>query len=177
MNHFNNQFTIDVDSKSLSFFNDKKLNININRDLINEIKNIAFTKKINLRFNLHSKSNEDFHNMIIFQWADSYIRPHKHLYKAETCHMIEGQQQIIILDENGKNIDNCNMSTENNIIYRINKNTYHTSYILGDYVIFHESKPGPYLGDQDSIYPKWSPIPEDKDNVQNFMNKIFMKKI
>ena len=66
MIYFNNQFKADVDSKSLSFFNDKKLNININRDLINEIKNIAFTKKINLRFNLHSKSNEDFHNMIIF---------------------------------------------------------------------------------------------------------------
>ena len=177
MKYLNNSFVADIDSKSLSFFNDKQMNINVNRDLINEIKNIAFTKKSNLRINLHSKSSDDFHNMIIFHWAESYIRPHKHLYKGETCHIIEGEQQIIILDENGKNIDNCNMSIENNIIYRINKNTYHSSYILSDYVIFHESKPGPYLGDEDSIFPEWSPIQEDSDSVKKFMNKVFAENI
>ena len=133
-------------------------------------------KKKNLRLNLHNKNNDSFHNMIIFQWKGTYIRPHKHLYKEETCHMIEGKQQIIILDDNGLNIDNCNLSVDENIIYRINKNTYHTSYIISEYVIFHESKPGPYLGNEDSIYPLWSPSSNNKLEQKEYMYKIYSEK-
>ena len=122
--------------------------------------------------NLHSNSEDEFHNMLIFQWKGTYIRPHKHLYKPETCHMLEGKQQQILLGDNGEVIDRANLSTNENIIYRIQSNTYHTAFILSDYVLFHESKPGPFLFDEDSIFPRWAPNSNQKE-IDTFMNNIF----
>jgi len=167
-----NNFIRDEKSKSLSFFNRSKKNIPVTKELMEEIKLIAFKSKVNVRVNLHLSSDDDFHNMLIFQWKGTYIRPHKHKHKAETCHMIEGEQQQIILSENGKRIDNCNLSREKNIIYRIDKNTYHTAHIISEYVLFHESKPGPFLFENDSIFPKWAPS-KNYEEVNKFMNSIF----
>jgi len=90
--------------------------------------------------------------MIIFHWKNTYCRPHKHLKKEETCHMIEGSQRIFTFDKNGNIKDSVLLDRKKNIIFRINKNTFHSSKIISKYVIFHESKPGPYLGEKDSIF-------------------------
>ena len=45
MINFKKYFKIDKKSKSLSFFYQGSLNINVNNELINEIKKIAFNKK------------------------------------------------------------------------------------------------------------------------------------
>lgn len=94
--------------------------------------------------------------MIIFHWKGTYCRPHKHLKKEETCHMIEGIQRIFTFNNKGKIIKNVLMDAKKNIIFRIDKNTFHSSKIISKYVIFHESKPGPYLGKRDSVYPYWT---------------------
>ena len=167
-----NNFFRDNSSKSLSFFSKSKKNIPVTKELIEDIKSTAFKNKENLRVNLHSSSEDDFHNMLIFQWKGTYIRPHKHREKPETCHMIEGTQQQIILMENGQVQDKCNLSKEKNLIYRIDKNTYHTAYILSEYVLFH--KPGPFLFENDSLFPEWAPN-KNGEEANEFMNKIYKK--
>jgi len=167
-----NNFTVDSESKSLSFFNKNKENISVSSELIEDIKSLAFRDRINLRVNLHSSSSDTFHNMLIFQWKGTYIRPHKHLHKPETCHMIEGKQQQILLKDNGEIIDRSNLSVNENLIYRIESNTYHTAYILSEYVLFHESKPGPFLFEDDSIFPEWAPN-SDQHAAGEYMNRIF----
>ena len=156
MNIIKLNFKKDKQSKSLSYFIKKNKKILINELLIKEIKKIAFKSKKNLRINLHANPNSKFHNMIIFHWKNTYYKPHKHILKEETCHMIKGKQKIITLDGRGKIITNQLLDDKKNIIFRIEKNTFHTSKIISKYVIFHESKPGPYLGIKDSILPKWA---------------------
>lgn len=155
MSYLKDNFIEDGKSKSLSFFLKKNKKALINSRLIEDIKKIAFKKKINLRVCLHTKPSRKFHNMIIFHWRNTYCPPHKHLKKEETCHMIEGSQRIFTFNNKGKILENVFMNTKKNIVFRIDKNIFHSSRIISKYVIFHESKPGPYLGKWDSVYPKW----------------------
>ena len=127
---FNKDFILDKNSKSLAFFPKKNTSLILSKKLISEIKKIAFKTRKNLRVGLHGDPNEKFHNLIVFQWKSTYCRPHKHLYKEETCHMIEGSQRVITLDNNAKIIADHKLDCKNNLLFRIEKNTFHTSKIL-----------------------------------------------
>ena len=50
-------------------------------------------------------------------------------------------------------------------MYSIAVGMYHAVMPLSDPVIYHESKPGPFLGDGDSMYPDWAPAEDDSDAV------------
>ena len=41
-----------------------------------------------------------------------------------------------------------------------------------DVVIYHENKPGPFLGDDDSIFPDWAPDGGGNDNAPQYMNNL-----
>jgi hypothetical protein len=38
--------------------------------------------------------------------------------------------------------------------------------------IYHESKPGPFLGDADRMFATWAPLPEDTDAVARYLDGI-----
>ena len=40
-------------------------------------------------------------------------------------------------------------------IYRTPINVYHTMFPISKFVIYHESKIGPFLKKNDSIFPEW----------------------
>ena len=86
--------------------------------------------------------------------------------------MIEGSQRVITLDSRAKIIADHKLNSKNNLIFRIDKNTFHTSKILSKYVIFHESKPGPFLGKKDSIFPNWAPKEDDHKGIKNFFKNL-----
>lgn len=161
----------DTDTKALSFFCDNKISF-LNASIVNEMKRIAVRYNTNVRLNLHSSPLSDFHNMIILQRKGMYIRPHKHYNKAETCHIIEGTHIFYVFDENGNVIDLFDMSIGKNVLYRIEKKYYHTSIPTSDFVIFHESKIGPFIREGDSIFAPWAPTDDNKDSVKMFMENL-----
>ena len=163
----------DETSKSLSFFHEQKEGITFGLELTKAIKTIAFESKSNVRINLHSSAECTYHDMIIFQWKGTYVRPHKHLKKVETCHMIEGTQEYILQNETGEIISNEKLSANGNVIYRINNGVYHTSFILSDFVIFHESKIGPFVQKGDSVYLESSPVGESITESDEYMMRLY----
>ena len=60
-------YSKDLNSKSLSFFFKKDTKALVDKYLLIELKKIAFETKKNIRINLHTQPNSQFHNMIIFQ--------------------------------------------------------------------------------------------------------------
>tara|TARA_B100001964_G_C14000453_1_gene494749 strand:- start:456 stop:809 length:354 start_codon:yes stop_codon:yes gene_type:complete len=110
--------------------------------------------------------------MIILQHKGTYVRPHMHLAKTETYQLIEGEHLVVVFDEKGNVIDSCNMSLEDNFLYRFEKNQFHTSIPKSDFVIFHESKIGPFIREGDSIFADWAPVTEDVEEVKKFTNKL-----
>ena len=57
-------------------------------------------------------------------------------------------------------------------IFRTPLNTYHTMVPLTKFVIYHESKIGPFLKKNDSIFPKWNNKFKNKLGINEFKKKV-----
>lgn len=161
----------DKDALSLSFYSRRKITV-IDKGILSELKRIAFEKKENVRISLHNSPDDDLHNMMIFQHNRTYTRPHKHILKSEAYHIIEGNALLVVFGEVGEVKETIDMGLEKNPMCRIGKNCYHTLIPTTEYVIFHESRPGPFLREGDSIFAPWSVEPSDKEMADSFINVI-----
>ena len=161
----------DKNAKSLSFFCKKDI-VALSRDIIDELKRVASVKCADVRISMHQSPDSDLHNMIILQHKGIYVRPHRHITKSETYQLIEGEHLVAVFDELGNVIDSCNMSLEGNFLYRFEKNQFHTSIPISDFVIFHESKIGPFIREGDSLFADWAPVAEDVEAVKKFTGKL-----
>lgn len=165
----------DKNAKSLSFFCKDEV-VSLTKDVIDELKKIACSEKRDVRISMHQSPDSDLHNMIILQHKGTYMRPHKHLIKAEAYQLIEGKQAVFIFDDTGKIIHRCDMSIERNFLYRFEKNYYHVSIPTSDFVIFHESKIGPFIREGDSIFAPWAPSGDNKESVKIFISNLLEMK-
>ena len=57
-------------------------------------------------------------------------------------------------------------------IFRTPLNTYHTMLPLTKFVIYHESKIGPFLKKNDSIFPKWNYKFNNNLEINAFKKKV-----
>ncbi len=165
----------DKNAKSLSFFFKNELAY-INNNILEELKSIVLKENKNVRISLHTSSQNTMHNMIISQGDYTYNRPHKHINKAETYHILYGEQIVIIFDNNGNVIDKVCMSKDENMIYRFEKDTYHMTIPITKCCVFHESKIGPFVRKRDSILASWSPSDNNPKEVKTFLDKLKIEK-
>ena len=108
--------------------------------------------------------------MIILQQKNNFYLPHKHLKKGETYHIIKGSMASILLSNSGKIKKIYKLVKDN--IFRTPINTYHTMMPLTKYVIYHESKIGPFLKKNDSVFPKWNNKFNNKVEITKFKKKV-----
>ena len=82
----------DKNAKSISYFS-VTTPVTINKKDIEELKQKSKeNNNSNIRLCLHSNPDETLHDMIILEYQDKKCRkPHKHLTKDETLHIIEGE--------------------------------------------------------------------------------------
>ncbi len=165
----------DINARTLSFYCKEGIS-RIDEGILNELRKIAVEEERSVRICLHNSSTADLHNMLICQYSNTYIRPHKHLSKSETYHIVEGEVVLFIFDDEGDVIDQVNMSLQKKILCRIERNYYHTLIPITKYVIFHESRPGPFLKENDSFFPSWSVSPDEKSKIAHFINTLLKLK-
>ena len=161
-------------SDNVFFFKKNHENI-IDYENINFLKQKAkesFLKRA--RYCLHNSHSDLIHEMIIVFCKNSYIRPHKHLNKTESFHLIEGSMLIFFFDDLG-NIDNkilLDVSKKSKpFFYRLVTSKWHCVVPLSEFVVIHETTNGPY-NEHDNIYPTWAPYNEENDKVKIFLNRI-----
>ncbi len=165
----------DKNAKSLSYFCTKDL-VLIKRDIIKQlIEESDRDGACDIRLSLHKSPAKDFHNMIILQRKENYYRVHKHENKAEAYQMIEGRMAIFIFDDIGDIIDSHVLSPETNFIYRIGANKFHVTVPLTNFVIFHESKIGPFIREGDSIFADWAPNGSDPNEARKYFDLLLGK--
>ncbi len=152
----------DPKAKSIGYFA-KRGQACLSRDTLEEIKRMARETGENVRLSLHQSPASTFHEMIIFQHRDKYYRPKRHIGKAKSFHVIEGEMAVFVFGDDGSVIDACVLNGKTNIMYRVDANVFHTDVPLTDYVVHHESTLGPFRGDNDRVFAPWSP--DDSDNA------------
>ena len=161
----------DHKAKTTSYFLLKEGEV-VNQKYVNFLEKKYFKNKEDVRLCLHTNTKAKHHDMIILQQKKKFYTPHKHLKKGETYHIIKGSMACVLLSDNGKITKVCKL--KKNDIFRTPLNVFHTMLPISNYVIYHESKTGPFLKKNDSIFPKWSKkLVNDKRLIEKFKKTIY----
>ena len=163
---------VDESGRSLGFFCIKKP-VRVNRELIEELKDTsARLGDINLRLCLHEAPDAAMHDMVNLQHRGPYYRPHKHVLKAESYHIIEGSMACFVLDETGQVIDANILEPTGTLIYGVGVNMYHAVIAMSDILIYHEAKPGPFMPEGDSLFAPWAPDGSDPEESLRYERNL-----
>jgi len=144
------------------------------RDIEFLVARAAKNPRKRIRLCSHKDVNDKLHEMLIVHARECYVRPHKHLAKSESFHVINGVVDVALLDEAGKLVDVIAMgdyASGKKFYYRLADPHYHTLLIRSDYVIFHEITNGPF-NRADTIFAPWSPEETDPVAVNDFVSRL-----
>jgi len=151
----------------------QRLPVRVDQGLLAELKRQAADRDHqNTRLCLHDRPGAAFHDMIILEHPGKYYRPHAHKGKGESYHIIGGSMGIFVFTEEGEVADACVLTTDDTVVYRVGADMYHAVLPLSSPVVYHESKPGPFLGEADCVYPEWAPDGRDAQAAAEFTERL-----
>ncbi len=126
-----------------------------------------------IRLCAHRSPNDRLHEMFIVHTQDYYVRPHKHIEKAESMAILEGEVDVVLFHEDGaiRQIIRMGAPDSGNVFYhRLSDPIYHTLIIRTKFLVFHESTEGPFLR-ENTVFPEWAPA------VQGAASKRYIDQI
>ena len=135
--------------------------------------NMHNSKTGRIRICAHKSPEDMIHEMLIIIDGKSYIRPHKHIGKPESFHVIEGAIDVVLFDEEGNTVDViklCSRGSGNGIFYRLSKPQFHAVLVNSDHAIIIETTQGPF-NKEDTIFAPWSPD-EDHIEVSKYIERL-----
>ena len=104
----------------------------------------------------HKSNDDSLHEMLIAIAADSYVRPHRHVGKSESFHIVEGEVDIAIFDELGEITDVVEMGSTmsgRQFFYRLSESAFHTLLIRSELLVIHEVTSGPFVAGATVLAP------------------------
>ena len=161
----------DKKAKTPSFFF-KKESEKFDKKYTAFLENFYKKNKKDVRICLHSKKDSKHHDMVILQQRKNFYTPHKHFKKGETYHIIKGSMACVLFSEKGKIKKICHI--KKNDIFRTPINIFHTMLPVTKFVIYHESKTGPFLKKNDSVFNSWcKKLTNDKSQINSMKQRVF----
>lgn len=127
-----------------------------------------------IRLCAHKDEDDALHEMFIVHMKETYVKPHKHLTKGESFHVVEGTADVILFDEIGNITDVIPMgdyTSARRFYYRLSDPSYHTVLITSEFLVFHESSNGPFRK-ADTVLAPWAPEENDRAAVRAFMEQL-----
>ena len=122
----------------------------------------------------HRSVEDSVHEMFVALTKESYVRPHKHLQKSESFHIIQGAMELVLFDDEGRiteAIPLADSASGGRFYHRMSEPTFHTVRILSDFLLFHETTNGPFQK-SDTLFAPWAPEERDPSAVRRFMESL-----
>ena len=149
--------------------------IKVRQNDINQLKQFAQqTLRKRSRLCTHKDIDSSLHEMLIVHEKDNYIRPHMHLGKSESFHVIEGEADIVIFSDDGAILDLIEMSDYSGgkvFYYRLSEPLFHTVIIKSEIVVFHETTSGPFCR-EDMVFAEWTPPDNEVEATHRFLKNL-----
>lgn len=149
--------------------------VKISREDINYLKQVAdASHRKRSRLCAHKDIRSSLHEMVIIHKSDTYVRPHKHVGKSESFHLIYGEVVLVLFEDNGNLREVVQMGDYGSgkiFYYRIDEPIFHSILIHSDCVVFHEATEGPFIR-EDTIFADWSPSEGDEDGIYQYQKKL-----
>lgn len=147
----------------------------VNRDDIAYLKQLADQNaRRRSRLCAHPDASDRLHEMLIVHPRDAYVRPHKHVGKSESFHLIEGLVDVVIFDDAGKVAELIRMgdyASGRQFYYRLAVPAYHTLLIRSEILVFHETTNGPFQP-SDTVFAPWAPEEHDLRRRAEFIQAL-----
>ena len=148
----------------------------VNQSDIKRLKQLAAgNKRRRIRLCAHPDVGSKTHEMIIVHAKDAYVRPHQHIAKSESFHVIEGSADIVLFTEEGEIHAVIRMGdyfSQRIFYYRVSSALYHTLLIRSDMFVFHESTSGPFVR-ADTMFAPWAPAEtEEQVLINDFLHRL-----
>jgi cupin fold WbuC family metalloprotein len=133
--------------------------------------NALGAKRKRSRLCLHGSDNDVLHEMIIVFHRDAVIRPHRHCSKTESYHIIFGELDIVLFDDDGRPtriVSMGDLASGKTLVYRQNRPIWHSVIIRSEYAAIHEVTNGPFRVEENEFAP-WSP--EEDNELRAFLDR------
>ncbi|MGP8281866.1 MAG: WbuC family cupin fold metalloprotein [Desulfomonilaceae bacterium] len=134
----------------------------------------TLNERSRIRLCAHSNVHDRLHEMIIVHTYGTYVRPHKHIGKPESFHVIKGEVDVLAFDDDGgirKVIRLGEYATGLAFYYRVSVPLYHTMLVRSEVLVFHEITTGPFVR-TDTVFAPWSPAEDDLSESARFMARL-----
>ncbi len=122
----------------------------------------------------HKDVQNRIHEMFIALTKDAYIRPHRHVNKSESFHVIEGTATVVFFNDAGKIeevIEIGDYHSGKPFYYRNEDARFHTQIVTSKKLVFHETTNGPF-NRADTVLAPWSPEDTDAAAVKDYMEQL-----
>lgn len=131
----------------------------------------AETPRQRTRLCTHPAPDNELHEMLIVHGYDAYVRPHRHLGKPESLHVMEGRATALFFDETGTPRRRVALGDGACRYYRIDDAVFHCLLIESDWLVFHEVTAGP-LDPSKTEWAPWSPDGRNDAETQRYMAEL-----
>ncbi len=124
-----------------------------------------------VRLCAHAGPDDRLHEMLIVLERGAYVRPHKHLEKTESAHIIEGLVDVVLFENDGtigRVLSMGDYASGKTFYYRMAAPVFHMLIIRSDVLVFHETTNGP-LERKHTVFAPWAPEEGDPDAVAAFV--------
>ena len=149
--------------------------VRVGRDDVGLLKEQASrNRRQRIRLCAHPDVEDTLHEMFIVHKRDTYVRPHKHLNKSESTHIIEGSVDMVTFDEAGKITEVCRLgdyASGLQFFHRISEPAFHTLLINSETLVFHETTNGPFRR-PDTVWASWAPDISDDAAATAYMERL-----
>ena len=143
-------------------------------DIDNLISLAKKTSRNRIRYCAHSSGDDALHEMFIVHPKGAYVRPHLHIDKIESMLILDGEVDYVMFDYDG-NINSIikmgDFKSNKSFYQTIRKEQFHSLIIKSEWLVFLEITNGPF-DKNDTIFAEWSPLENEKEKINLFMNKI-----
>lgn len=122
----------------------------------------------------HKTNDDALHEMVIVISADSYIHPHRHVGKSESFHIVEGEVDVAVFDDDGKLLEVIQLGAPASgrcFYYRLSEGAFHTLLIRSGYLIVHEVTNGPFDRDR-TVLASFAPTEDREAEARAYMQKV-----
>jgi len=148
--------------------------VTVTTDFVATLKEEArANRRRRIRFCAHTYADDPLHEMIIIHSNSEYIRPHRHLGKSVSYHVIEGDANLVVFTERGdvSQVVSLGTSSERQLFCRLSASQYYMPVVQTEQFVFHETVNGPFDQDHTEWAP-WSPVEDDQGAVQEFLERL-----
>jgi cupin fold WbuC family metalloprotein len=111
----------------------------------------------------HRAPGDALHEMFIAVPPGGYVRPHRHLTRAESFHVLSGRATILLFEEDGRPraaFEVGDLASGRPFYYRLDAPVFHALLVEEGPFLFHETTTGPFDPATTQAAP-WAPEESD----------------